>query len=530
MQRRNFLKLGGAALGSAAIGRPALVRAETASTLRFVPYSDLAILDPIISTNYVTRCFAQVVFDTLYGMDEQLRAQPQMVADHTVENDGKLWKLTLRDGLVFHDGTPVLARDVVASLTRWGKRDALGSALFAATDECSAPSDKIVQFRLSRPFPMLPEALGKPTSFIPVIMPERLAQASPFTPVTEVIGSGPYQFMPGERVPGSLNVFKRFERYKPRDSGMPSFTAGPRIAYFERIEWRTMPDGGTASAALRQGEIDWWEQPNIDLMPLLAKDRNIKVDVVETRGLIGQIRLNHLLPPFDNPAICHALLGAIDQNQMMEAVAGGESSVKRGPVGVFAAGSPSDSTAGMEVLTGKRDLGKVKRDLEAAGYKGEKVVLLSGTDVPRINAICEVMADTCRQIGMNIDYVATDWGTVNQRMLSQKPVDQGGWNMFGIFSGGLDHISPAYHNAIRGNGVKGVPMWTKDDMLEDLRSAWFVAQPGEAQNTIAAKIQARVFEIGAFLPVGQFFPPTAYRKDLTNMLSGLPLFTNVRRG
>src|ERR1700709_97369 len=112
-----------------------------------------------------------------------------------------------------------------------------------------------------------------------------------------------------------------------------------------------------------------------------------------------------------------------------------------------------------------------KRTLTEAGYKGERIVLLSGTDVPRINAICEVMADLCRKLGMNFDLVATDWGTVNQRILSPKPLDQGGWSMFGIFSGGLDHLSPANHLVIRGNGRAGVPSWQTDTALEELRSA-----------------------------------------------------------
>ena len=187
------------------------------------------------------------------------------------------------------------------------------------------------------------------------------------------------------------------------------------------------------------------------------------------------------------------------------------------------------SQAGMEALTGPRDLSAAKRALADAGYRGERVVLLSGTDVPRINAICEVMADLCRKLGMNLDVVATDWGTVNQRILSPKPLDQGGWSMFGIFSGGLDHLSPAYHLAIRGNGRAGIPSWLTDAPLEELRAAWFAAPDLAAQKAIAARIQARALDVGAYIPCGQYFQPTAYRRDLEGMLTGLPLFWNLRR-
>jgi peptide/nickel transport system substrate-binding protein len=528
MKRRTLLQGAGAVMAGA-IARPALVRAASATTLRFVPYADLALLDPIITTNYVTRTHALMVFDTLYSLDASYRAQPQMVSGHDVAEDGLTWRLTLRDGLRFHDGTPVLARDVVASLKRWSQRDAYGGALFAAVDALTAPSDTVVQIRLKHPFPLLPDALAKPTSYIPVIMPERLSLTPATQAVPEIVGSGPYRYVADERVPGALNVYRRFEAYRPRPEGTPSFTAGPRVAHFDRVEWRTIPDGATAAGALRSGEIDWWEQPLVDLVPDLMRQRDVRVDLVETAGLIGQIRLNHTLPPFDNPAISHALLTAIDQDAMMDAVAGSDPVIRRGPVGVFTPGGPMASTAGMEALKGPRDLSAAKRALAAAGYNGERVVLLSGTDVPRISAICEVMADLCRKLGMNLDFVATDWGTVNQRILSPKPLDQGGWSMFGIFSGGLDQLSPAYHLAIRGNGRAGIPSWLTDAPIEDLRAAWFAAPDLAAQQALAAKIQVRALDVGAYIPCGQYFQPTAYRGDLDGMLTGLPLFWNLRR-
>ena len=524
MRRRDLL-----ALGAAAVAAPSIGRAASGTTLKFMPYADLALLDPIVTTNYVTRTHALMIFDTLYGLDEQYRVRPQMVAGHTVDQDGLWWTLTLRDGLLFHDGTPVLARDVVASLKRWAQRDSFGSSLFAVVDELDAPSDRQVRFRLKQPFPLLPDALAKPTSYVPVIMPERLAATGAFAAVAEMVGSGPYRFVPGERVPGSLAVYRRFDRYVPQTDGTASFTAGPRLAHFERVEWHTVPDPAAALGALRNGEMDWWEQPNVDLVPQLGKSRGVKVGLVEPAGLIGQIRPNHLVAPFDNPAVCHALLGAIDQQEMMDAVAGTDTTIRRGNAGIFTPGGPMASSSGMEVLTRPRDLARTKRDLEAAGYRGEKVVLLAGTDVPRINAICEVIGDLCRKVGMNVDYVATDWGTVNQRILNAKPVAEGGWSLYGVFSGGLDHLSPAYHLGIRGIGRKGPPMWLTDDRIEALRSSWFQAPDLAGQQAVAAQIQARALEVGAYMPCGQYFQPSAWRSDLDGMLTGLPLFTNIRR-
>ena len=198
MQRRTFLKTSIA--GAAALAAPRLAGAQSARTLKYVPYQDLSLLDPVQSPAGATLQHACMVFDSLYAMDEKYVAQPQMAEGHVVENDGKTWKITLREGLRFHDGTPVLAKDVVASLKRWGQRDSLGLTLMSLTEELSAPSDRVVQFRLKKPFPMLPDAvMGKTGAYYPAIVPEHLAKTPPTQAMPEIIGSGPYRTVPGER-------------------------------------------------------------------------------------------------------------------------------------------------------------------------------------------------------------------------------------------------------------------------------------------------------------------------------------------
>ncbi len=246
ISRRSLL---GAAATLPALSMPGLVRAEAQTTLRFIPVIDLAFLDPIFSTAQVTRNHGFMVYDTLYGMDAALDVSPQMVAGHAVSNDGKQWDLTLREGLVWHDGEKVLARDCVASIKRWAARDGFGAELIAATDELSAFDDKTIRFRLKRPFPLLPQALGKAAVQPAFMMPERLASQDPMKPLTEVVGSGPFRFVRDERVQGIRNVYAKFEHYRPRSDGKPNWTAGPKIVHYDRVVWSTMPDAGTAAAA-----------------------------------------------------------------------------------------------------------------------------------------------------------------------------------------------------------------------------------------------------------------------------------------
>ena len=524
MLRRSFL-----AAAASSLALPAIGRAQSVQTLKFIPQSDLTVLDPHWTTAYVTRNHAFMVFDTLYGVDGQYKASPQMVAGHTVDADAKLWRLTLRDGLMFHDGTPVLARDCVASIKRWGKRDGFGQALLAATDDLSTDGDRVIVFRLKHPFPLLPDALGKNTSYMPAIMPERLAQTDAMTQVQEMVGSGPYRFVAGERVPGALAVYTKFDGYKPREGGTPDWTAGPKIAHLDRVEWHTTPDPATAAAALQSGEQDWWDYATADLLPLLRRARGVKVAIQDPTGQIAIMRMNQLQPPFDNPAIRRALLGAVDQSDFMQAVVGTDQALWKDDVGVFCPGTPLASDAGMGVLTGKRDMAKVKADLAAAGYKGEKVVLLVATDFPVLKALADVGADMLTKAGMNVDYQAIDWGTVLTRRTSKEPVDKGGWSVFFTAWAGTDMLNPAGHISLRGNGQAAWFGWPDAPKIEALRTQWFDDTDAASQKTTAEELQRQVLTDVPYVPLGQYLQATAYRESLTGVLNGFAIFWNVRK-
>ena len=494
--------------------------------LRFIPEADVAVLDPIWTTATVTRTHGFLIFDTLYGQAADYSIQPQMVAGHTTEDDGKLWRLMLRDGLRFHDGEPVLARDVVASIRRFAARDAFGRALMEATDELSAASDKVVQFRLKKPFALLPNALGKTGTSMPCIMPERLAKTDPYTQVTEMVGSGPFRFKADERVPGARVVYERFADYVPRPDGPATFTAGPKRAHYDRVLWRVIPDAATAANAMTSGEMDWWQQPTPDLQPLL-RSNGIKTEVLDPGGALGCLRFNCLYPPFDKPAVRRALLGAVNQADVMAAEAGEDHKLWKDHVGVFSPGTPMATTAGTDQLVGPQDFGQVRKALEQAGYKGERVILLDPTDYPAIHAMALVMADALKQSGMNVDVAASDWGTVVQRRASRKPPADGGWNLFVTNLNGTNNFNPASQLGLRGNGDKAWFGWPSRPKLEALRDQWFDAPDVARQKQICAEIQRVFFEDPTYLPLGAYYEATATRK-LQGVRMGFAQFYDVR--
>ena len=523
MKRRTFL-----AAATATLAAPNVTRAQGAKVMKFIPQSDLTVLDPIWTTAYVTRNHAYMVYDTLFSTNAKFQAVPQMAEGMTTEADGKLVKITLRDGLKFHDGEKVLAKDCVASIQRWAKRDPFGLTVMGVTDELSAPDDKTIRFRLKKPFALIPDALGKSGTNLPVMMPERLAKTDAFTQVTEMVGSGPFRFVAGERVTGSQVVYVKNTDYVPRASGTPEWNSGPKIVNFDRVEWHVIPDGATAAAALQRGEMDWWENPTTDLLPVLRK-AGLVVEVPDPTGNMACMRLNELIPPFDNPAIRRALLKAINQDDFMSAVNGDDPKMRFTPTGLFCPGTPMATTVGLEIFA-KPDYAAAKREILAAGYKGEKVVILAPTDFPILKALADVCADAMKQAGLNVDYQAMDWGTVVQRRAKQDPVEKGGWNVFNTFWGGLDQFSPVAHTFLRGLGAKGgLPGWPSSDRLEELRQQWLDAPDLASQKKIAEELQKQALIDVPYIPLGQALQATSYTKNVSGVLAGSVLFWNVKK-
>ena len=523
MKRRTILAAAPALLATGA-------RAQPPRVLRIVPQADLAILDPGITTATVTRNHGYLVFDTLYGLDAAGRPVPEMVGDQAVSEDGRTWTLTLRDGLRFHDGAPVRAADAVASLRRWARRDPFGKTLFAAIETLSAADDRTIRVQMRRPFPLLPQALAKTTPYAPFIYPERLIPADAGTAITEMVGSGPYRFLAQERVPGARVVYARFEGYVPRTGGAPGLSSGPKVAQFDRIEWQVIPDGATALAAIQNDEVDWWERPLPDLLPRVARDRNLRAEITNRGGTIAFLQFNHLHPPFDNVAIRRIVLSAIDQSDYAEAIGGTDPALRGGPVGIFLPGGPMANYAGLELFKRRRDFDALRRELLAAGYANERVVMLVGTDSAVNNAASEVTGDLLRKIGFNVDYQSMDWGSVVQRRTSQQPPDKGGWNLFAVSADGDFYTDPTVVPGIRANGKDAWIGWPSSPAIESLFQDWFLAPDDAARREIAARLQLQTLTDVTWIPLAQVFLPTVVRTSVSGVLPGFVKFWNVRKG
>lgn len=523
MQRRPLLA------AAALLAAPRLGHGQAARPLRFVPQANLTSLDPIWTTANVTRNHGFLVYDTLYGMDARFQPRPQMAAGHEVGEGGRSVTITLREGLRWHDGEAVRAADCVASLNRWMKRNPSGQQLERALEELAAPDDRRLRFRLRKPFPLLFQALASPVNPVAFMMPERIARTDPFQQIRETVGSGPFRFSAREFNSGSLVVYERNADYVPNPEGAPSFTAGPKRAHVERLEWHIIVDASTAAGALQTGEIDWYEQPPPEIQQLLRRNRNVALDAIDPLPLSGILRFNHLHPPFNDKRMRQALLPAINQADFMQAVVGTDPALFQTGTGIFTPGTPLASDEGLEPLRTPRSLEAARAALRDAGYANQPIRLIGPTDILAPAAMTQVAADLLRRLGVNADIVITDWGTVVQRRASREPLERGGWSIFLTSFSSTDFMDPAGHFPLRGNGVNSWPGWPTIPRLEELRDAWFDAPDLPAQQAIARDMQRVAMDELPFIPVGAYRSVTAFRRNLVDRVPGFAIFWNLRR-
>jgi peptide/nickel transport system substrate-binding protein len=525
MRRRTLLGGAAAALPSRfAIAQPARTRAKT---LRFVPQANLTLLDPVFTTAQPTVNHGWAIYDLLFGVNGKFEPRPQMAEGYTLSDDGRTYLIKLRDGLKFHNGESVRAQDCAPSLNRWAARETLGQTMWKFVDECVAMDDKTLKIALKQPIPTFISAIARGGASVAFIMPEHIAKTDPFKQINDTTGSGPYKFLKDEFVAGASAAYARNEAYVPRSEPADWMTGG-KVAHFDRIEWQVISDSATAAAALRSGEIDWYEHVQPDLVPMLRLDSNIVIGAANPTGFNCVLRFNHLHPPFNNVQVRRAVMMAVNQTDYMESISGGERSAYELCMSVFPRGTRSGVEVGQEAR--QANLDKARAILKASGYNGEKAVILSPTDLTTVGPLGDVTHDILQKIGINSELVATDWGTVVQRRISREPVEKGGWSIIHTWGPSTIRFTPAEHSQIRGLGPTAWFGWYKDDTMEDLTRQWLLAQAPADQDRLAKTIQLRAYDQVPYVPLGLIHIRTAWRRDLTGVIEATgPYMWNIRR-
>src|ERR1700676_5543500 len=444
--------------------------AAAGKTITAVMHSDLRVTDPIVTTAYITRDHGYMVYDTLLATDSSFKVQPQM-ADWKVSDDKLTYTFTLRDGLKWHDGAPVTAEDCVASLKRWGKNDNMGQKLMDFTASLEATDARTITLKLKEPYGLVLESIGKPSSLVPFMMPKRLAETPPGQQIKEQIGSGPFKFVQAEFQPGVKAVYEKNKDYVPRKEA-PSWTTGGKVVKVDRVEWITMADAQTAANALQSGDIDLLENPSFDILPVLAANKELKVETLNKLGFQTLGRKNFTHPPFDNVKVRRAAFIAMNQKDVLDALVGNPQYYKVCGA-VFVCGTTLATDVGSESLVKGNGMAEAKKLLAESGYDGTPIVIMAPGDVVTLKAQPVVAAQILRDAGFKVDLQATDWQTVVARRASQKPPKEGGWNMFFTNWVAADVVNPVANLSISGKGKSGAWFgWPDDPKMEAMRDAF----------------------------------------------------------
>jgi peptide/nickel transport system substrate-binding protein len=499
--------------GTALLSLPALGQGD-AKTLRVVPHSNLAILDPIWTTAYMSRNHGYMIYDTLFGTDEKAQIKPQMVDTWSVSPDNRLWTFKLRSGLAFHDGKPVTSEDVVASLARWGKRDSMGTALMTFVERMDTPSADTFRIFLREQCGFVLEALGKPSSNVPFIMPKRIAETDAFKQIEEHIGSGPYMFVKEEFKPGDKAVYVKNTKYVPRKEA-PSGSAGGKNVYVDRVEWNlALRDAQAQLNALQKGEVDIIEALGFDQFETAKTLPNVQLPKYSTVNLQYMARFNHLNKPFDNEKVRRAALAAFSQEPFLRAQVGVKE-LYTSCASMFTCGTPFASNAGSDIQS-KSNMRKAQELLKASGYDGTPIVLMKPTDLASIQKLPDVAAQLLRQAGFKVDLQAMDWQTLVGRRAKKDPIDKGGWHMFLTAWQGYDIWNPISNAALDTRGEKsGWFGWAKDDKMVELRAEFMREVDAAKKKKLAEAIQARAFEVATHAPLGEYTQPMAASKNVS---------------
>ncbi|RZN18564.1 ABC transporter substrate-binding protein [Bradyrhizobium sp. Leo121] len=496
-------------------------------TITAVMHSDLRVIDPIMTTAYISRDHGYMVYDTLLATDFNFKIQPQM-ADWKVSDDKLTYTFTLRDGLKWHDGTPVTAEDCVASLQRWGKVDGMGQKLMDFAESLTATDAKTITLKLKEPYGLVLDSIGKPSSRVPFMMPKRLAETPPDKPIPEQIGSGPFKFVQAEFQPGVKAVYEKFKDYVPRKEPA-NWTSGGKVVKVDRVEWITMPDAQTAVNALQSGDIDFMEFLPLDMLPVLEPNKDLKIEVLNKFGFQTLGRMNFLYPPFDNVKVRRAAFLAMNQKDVLDALVG---NAKYQTIcgAFFGCGTPLETDVGAETLVKGNGMAEAKKALAESGYDGTPVVIMAPGDVITLKAQPIVAAQLLRDAGFKVDLQATDWQTVVTRRASQKPPKEGGWNMFFTNWVAADVANPIVNASLTGRGKNGGWFgWAEDAKIEELRDKFARSPSPDEQKKIAAEIQKQAYDQVMYIPLGQYSLPSGWRKSLTGVLDGpaTPIFWNI---
>jgi peptide/nickel transport system substrate-binding protein len=447
-------------------------------TLRWGIEADVATLDPVWTTAFVSNELAFHLYDTLFIYDANLKPQPVLVKDFSVSPDNLTYTFNLREDATFEGGRPITSADVIASLQRWGKKAASGVSLFNAVNSLQPSGDRTFVLETKEPYGLVIDSFATGIG-APFIMTKEAASISADQQVNDVTASGPFRLESWTK--GSQIVLKPRLDYKS-PSGPTSNFAGSRIVYVDSIEIPIIPDDSSRLAALQAGTIDVMTQPTPDYLDQLKSNPQVQV-MIRGNGAYDIVLLNNARPPFSNPLARQAVLAATDIDNIM--TAGWGKNLWAPCPAIFLCGSPNESSVSTDQYN-QKNLPKARQLfqqlVQSGGYDGRAVVILSNTTYPVILNESQVVKQMLESIGFKVDLQTPDWATA----VSIRP-SKDKWDMF--LTNGPNRLGA-------NDPLRSTPLnpsffgWYQSAEMDGLKHEFGIAVTAQQQKAVIDKVQA----------------------------------------
>ena len=390
----------------------------------------------------------------------------------------------------------------------------MGQKLMGEVAALTAPDAKTIKMVLKEPYGLVIDSLGKSASNVPFMMPKRIADTDPNTQITDATGSGPFIFKKDEWKPGEKAVYVRNPKYKPRNEPA-SGLAGGKVAKVDRVEWITIPDQQTQVNALMNGEIDMIEIVPPDLLPLLAKDKSIKVFVTNLAGRHTPCASTCCTSRSTTPRSARPCSTRSTRSRSSTPMSATRNTTRSASRSSPAARRSNRPRAGKTSSTG--NAAKAKQLLQEAGYDGTPIVLMHQTDTPATTTSPPWPSRSSRQPASRSTcrrWTGRRWFAPHQ----EGSADEGGWSAFFTSWGSTDVINPVSAAFLNASCDKATFGWPCDEALEKLRDAFAKETDPAKQKAIAEQSSCASIDYPTHVILGQFTTPTALRTNVNGLL------------
>lgn len=448
------------------------------------------------TTTSTTAFVSWHMFEALFTWDAEMQVMPELPEEYSVSEDGLIYRIVLREEILFHDGAPLTSRDVIASIERWGRIVGLGQSLLEAVDEFVIEDNRVFEIRLTAPFGSLPVALARQNQGC-AIYPEWAIEEVGDDPLSSLVGTGPYRFV--EYQPDQHILMERFEVYTPAPGEVDGY-GGAKHRFLDQLMFIAVSDEAARVAGLQAGDYDYLESVSPDQVEAIEQSPGVVAELGDA-CCYPNLVINQRSDLMSNQHVRRAVQLALDHQPILQA-GYGEGFFRLDP-SLLMRETPWHTRAGEEFYD-VYDIDQAARLLQEAEYDGTPVRFMVTQAYRDLFNASIVIAQQLEDAGFAVDLQQFDWAS-----LSDRRNDPDVWDLY------LTLATFRPDPIMRNLTCEAAGWWCDEDKEELLRLVQIERDPQERYEIWEA-IQRRFYEQVPRIKVGDTFPVLARSARLQN--------------